>query len=254
MLKKDRKGGIRYLPWLFFFFVLGLAIGVAQGAFSAGDAKINGLRKAPKKVRIAVFDSGKGSIHESNVTALLKQALKSCAECEYRAYPIYNWNGELSVGRFLSALTRAKESADILHFSWNIERSASTSGIEELLQEIAKEGKIIVAAAGESTKQGRKLLKLKETVMGKAPGVFLIGELSPRGWLNLRSNYGDELFTALPAPPGLRGSSFSSIAFTAELAQALVKYKSDYLLQKIRINRQKSTAPWPRLDRLFEEI
>ncbi len=271
MLKKEHKGGFHYhLPWIFFvraltlWLVLGLggsgflaATESAQGAISGSGeelAKDNGLRKTPKKVQIAVFDSGKGSSHESKVTALLKRALKDCADCEYRAYPIYNWSGELSVGRFLSALTRAKEFADILHFSWNIERSPKTADIEEMLQKMAKQGKIIVAAAGESTKHGRKILKLSETVMGKVPGVFLIGELSPRGWLSLQSNYGDELFTALPAPPGMRGSSFSSVAFTGKLAQVLGKYKPDYLLQKIRINRQKSTTLWPRLDRLFEAI
>lgn len=254
MSRKERRVGVRYLPWVFFFFALGLAIGVAQGAIDATSTKDQGLRKEPKKIRIAVFDSGKGSNHESKVTSLLKQSLKDCEQCEFRSYPIYNWNGELSVGRFLSALQRAEESADILHFSWNIERSAKTKEIEERILELGQSGKIIVAAAGESTKNGRKLLKLNETVMGSAAGAFLIGELSPRGWLNLRSNYGDELFTALPAPAGLRGSSFSSIAFTSKLAKSLVRYRQNFLLQKLRINRQKSTAPWPRLDRLFEAI
>ncbi len=254
MQDKNRRAGIRYLPWVFFFFVLGLAIGVAQGAINKSSASDSGLREKPKTIRIAIFDSGEGSSHEKKVTALLRRGLSGCGQCEIRSYPIYNWNGELSVGRFLSALSRAKENADILHFSWNIERGRNTKDIEEAIKGLVQSGKIVVAAAGESTKNGRKILKLNETVMGSTPGVFIIGELSPRGWLNIRSNYGDELFTALPAPPGLKGSSFSSVSFTSLLAKSLSRYRGDFLLQHLRNNRQQSTAPWPRLDRLFEKI
>lgn len=206
----------------------------------------------PNKIRISVFDSGAGFDHEKKILKILKSHLASCRSCEVRSFPIYEKDGTLRVSGFLSALKKGAQGAQILHFSWNIPAIPKTEPIVQALNDLSRQGKIIVASAGENYENRHRILKLSGTVMGKVQGALIIGELDPRGYLSPRSFYGDEMLTALAPPEGNSGSSFSAVLFTAELAKALTTADTKTVVERVQTAKKKNTTLYPKLEDLFQ--
>ena len=206
----------------------------------------------PSFIKIGVFDSGVGSKHQSKVIGLLVDETIKCKRCKILTFPIYDLNGNLTEERFLAAIAEAKKKGvNVFHFSWNLKSSLSTKKLEQTLSSLIAGGGVIVAAAGESWTRGRRVMRLSETVMGKVPGIFLVGELSRDQVLTVRSNYGPEMTTALNSPVGYKGSSYSSISFTGRIARSLQVLDSTILLKKLKLNKHEAASEWPDLDRLF---
>ena len=222
-----------------------------DGALSySSDAVIN--KEAPP-IFVAIFDTGKGNSHEDRVIKLFQQELKNCSRCIIKNFPLYDAEGNLREKIVLNALKDAQKIKPALyHFSWNIEHSEKTKGIEKELQKIVDGGAVIVAAVGENPQNRHRMLKLSETVMGQVKGVLLIGELNEKGNLASRSNYGEELFTALKSPKGYLGSSFSSVRFSARFLEEIQNKSSTKVLVKIHEAKKKSFLLYPSLNELFD--
>ncbi|MBX9765982.1 MAG: hypothetical protein K2X47_01815, partial [Bdellovibrionales bacterium] len=155
----------------------------------------------------------------------------------------------------------SKPEGRILHFSWNDEKNVRYEAFAlELTKLVAKET-LVVAAAGENVDDPNRILKLEETVMGATIGKsdfgFLIGELNDKNHLSARSNYGPELFTALPPPEKKSGSSFSAPRFSARLACVLASGKNKESLQNfvkvLRVKKNSLNTLYPSLENLFPD-
>ena len=205
---------------------------------------------------VAVFDSGPSHPHEAAVMSVLQRNLRGCGRCKIKTYPLYDSAGNMPRAKFLGALQAAEtDGALLLHFSWN---QASNSEFKPVLAELDRlqaAGKVIVAAAGESVTQGRRIQKLDQTVMGQVDGALIIGELTRGGWLNPRSNYGEELFTALKTPHNRNGSSFAAAMFTARLAKAMTRSTDTAeVLRVLKQNKSGFNGKWAPLKALFRNL
>jgi hypothetical protein len=113
------------------------------------------------------------------------------------------------------------------------------------LRKLAK-NKILISAGGAPT--GRELSgPLSKTVMGQIPESFIIGELSKKNRLVLNSYYGEPMFTAIAAPEGLPGSSFSSVLFTSALVNAMDKDPRKDWKRNLRVRKLSSQEVYPDL-------
>lgn len=185
-----------------------------------------------RAVEIHVFDAPVAHSHAQEVLSVIHEGVKDCPTCQVIHHPIYTLEGELRSGLILeetnalfARLRKAKcrpETGIVLHFSLNLRSSEKTGPVEKRLREMAACGAYVVAAAGENPENRHRMLRLKDTIMGRAKGVLVIGE-KKEGKLAPRSNYGPELFTSLEPPKGKRGSSFSAAVFSAKLARALAE-------------------------------
>jgi hypothetical protein len=195
--------------------ILGLAILSASPAFSS------------QNIHIGVFDAPLETAHSKQVLNLFRAQLRGLSNVRISLYPIYDKEGNLFESEFLQQLKRAeKEKVDIYHFSWNMRSSSKTVDLEKALAKLLGKGKTIIGAAGENPENPNLILKLSETVMGKVSGVKIIGELDGKGNLAPRSNYGPEMTDKRKPPPGLQGSSFSSVMYTSDLVKKLISKAS----------------------------
>lgn len=168
------------------------------------------------KVKLVVIESHESHPHRKNVEELFKSKLDSAVEVTYLNF--YEANGELREETALKAVKLA-EGADVVHLSWNLPDDPRFSKLKSSLRKLAK-NKILISSAGAPS--GRELSgPLSKTVMGKIPESFIIGELGKRNRLVVNSYHGDPMFTALPAPEGQPGSSFSAVLFSAALVNAM---------------------------------
>lgn len=215
------------------------------------------VQSAPaQKVVLALLDTGSGSTHEAELLKVLNKELVNCSRCEVKTFPIYDKNGNLYLKTFLNALKAAQKSgAKIIHLSWNVRKEAlSDSAVAQMvvaLDEVAPKA-VVVAAAGDG--QNDKVVvqartSLSETVMGQVKHAFLIGELSEAG-RPLRSAWtGSELLTSIQPPAGTKGSSFSSLLFSAALLKAWSEHPEITAAQMrsmVRKNRELSPDAFPK--------
>ncbi|MDZ7840872.1 MAG: hypothetical protein U5R46_08650 [Gammaproteobacteria bacterium] len=104
-----------------------------------------------------------------------------------------------------------------------------------------------MAASGQGL--GIDDVALSETVMGNVHHALVIGALGENGGLSGNSVRG-KLLTALPAPIGTLGSSYSAALFTAKLAEVLCR-KKDFDLQVLSANKQNSLQKYPSFEELL---
>jgi len=216
---------------LIFKIILTMGLITSHGFFSEAKTENN------KKVIIAVLDDGQE--HEKELLSALKDLIKDCNSCEIRSYPIYKTNGDLTATQFISSLKKAEKEANILNFSWNIASDKNTKEIEQALEETAKR-KLIFAAAG--APEGANLrAPLSNTIIGKTPNIFIVGELNPRGTLHMHSYEGPEMYTALTPTKGKTGSSFSVLKLTAAVAKKISGGISPEQIRKDLVERKAQT-------------
>lgn len=203
-------------------------------------------------VDVCLFDAGEKHKHEVKLTKLFAEATKGCADCRLRSFPIYDDRGNQSPELVLSQLQKSKGQCSLLHFSWNREAMAQWDPvIKELSRQIAA-GTPVVGAAG--APEGPEVAApASRTVLGMVKDVILIGELDKKGKLIIDSYHGAEILTAIAPPKGERGSSFSSILFTARWAKVFEKKKPAEWLALFRANKAASPTSWPAMNELFSD-
>lgn len=171
--------------------------------------------------RICIMDSGAGSTHEASVRATLLSLLEQknipseTVTPRLTSLPIYEPDGRLMKRRFLEQIDKATQSCDLVHLSWNLPHTESTIEIERALDKLGREHAVLVGAGGGPPTGLRA--PLSGTVLGNVSTALIVGELGVDG-LTTPAYSGAELLTALHAPAGTRGSSFSSLVLTAEIA------------------------------------
>ncbi len=195
------------------------------------------------KTKLAVIESHEAHPHRKQIEELFKSKLDPAVDVRYINF--YEANGDLTEATALKALDDAK-SADVIHLSWNLPDEPAFSKIKKRLQQLAGK-KILIAAAGAPS--GRELsAPLSKTVMGQVPDAFVIGELTKKARPAINSYYGEPLFTALQAPEGHLGSSFSSVLFTVSLVNAVEKDPTKKNWKKhLRARKSSSLKAFPDL-------
>lgn len=201
-------------------------------------------------VDVCLFDAGEKHKHEIKLTRLFAEQTKGCADCRLKSFPIYDERGNQSPELVLSQLQKSKGQCSLLHFSWNREAMVQWDPvIKELARQIAA-GTPVVGAAG--APEGPEVAaQVSRTVLGMVKDIVLIGELDKKGKLIIDSYRGSEILTALAPPPGEKGSSFSSMLFTARWAKVFDGKKPAEWLTQFRANKEASATPWPSMDELF---
>lgn len=240
------------MPWLFNLTVLIHCL-APFGALAANS----------KTLEIALFDGGIKNLHHIEVRKVILQEVQThCpGKVTLKDFSLFTAKGSFdsnSVVKSLESLALVQKSR-ILHFSWNDAQSPIYASFEQVLRKAAANGTPIVAAVGENVDDPNRMLKLSQTVMGSSIGKsnfgFLIGELNERGQLSARSNYGEELFTALPPKKGKAGSSFSAPLFSARLACALALKKKNIttvdFINGLRVKKNSFNTLYPSLENLF---
>lgn len=170
--------------------------------------------------RLCVLDSGPGNSHEARVRETLLELLRqkgisrALVEPRLTSLPIYESDGRLPKRRFLEQIARAGESCDLVHLSWNLPHAEGTIEIEGALESLGREKAVLVAAAGGPPTGLQR--PLADSVLGRVASALIVGERGVDG-LIYPSYTGPEMLTALPAPAGTQGSSFSSLILTAEI-------------------------------------
>ena len=176
---------------------------------------------AQTPVKIALFDTPKGTEHGDRVYRYLKNKIKSCRTCSVQRYEFFDDKNKVDPTKFLNHLQKLSSKIQILHLSWNVPYETKYDLIIEELNKKILQGLIVVAASGDSQNPGEINLELKDTVLGKVKGIRLIGEINSKGRLNRNAYYGPEIFKSYPTIKEHPGSSFTSVHETAQLALEL---------------------------------
>lgn len=206
---------------------------------------------------ICVLDSGSGNSHQKEVLIALESLLSAEAwssqriQSAIKTYPIYEADGSLASANVLRQLNAAAETCDILHLSWNLQRSPRTLEIEERLSQISL-NKIVVIAAGATTTGG--IEPLRRTVAGQIKNAIIIAEAMEDGRLHPSSYSGGEIAIALPPPKGKAGSSFSSLRVSSALLNSWSQRKPLQWLEWSRSVNEfvRKNGRFPSLERLLE--
>jgi hypothetical protein len=229
--------------------------------FSSGSAFSSGSSE------IYLFDGGKNHPHHLEVKSILESEtrLHCPGQIQVKDFSLFDDRGKFDSNVVVNQLKKIEALPStvvtVLHFSWNDREIPEYSEFEKRLSVILGKGHFIVAAAGENVDNPHQILKLLDTVMGRAlSGVstgFIIGELTEGGHLAPRSHYGADLFTALAPSRKKSGSSFSAPLFTARLACAFsnqkqpVQERSQALAALLRKRKTLGSATYPTLSDLF---
>ena len=211
------------------------------------------------KVEVLLFDGGPAHPHHRRVKKILEdETSRRCnRQVLIRDFSLFDKKGNFDLPSVQKNLTSAKNErrVQILHLSWNDKLEPKFQRWVDQVREVLQAGMWVVAAAGENIDAPENILRLSETVMGKAIGKhdmgFLIGELTDKGHLAPRSHYGPELLTALRPPSGDSGSSFSAPLFTARLGCALASDRNQTHRPQLWKRKDSSLKNYPTLDDLF---
>ena len=217
-------------------------------------------KKNTAKAVIAVLDTGSGSPHEAELLKVLKKELASCHKCEVKTFPIYDQQGNLYLKTFLGALKAAqKNGARVIHLSWNVRADAlwesTVAKMVVALDEVGSKA-VVVAAAGdasESEDKSKPRESLSQTVMAQVKHAFIIGELSENGKPLRGAWKGAELLTSIQPPAGTKGSSFSSLLFSAALLKMWSEHpelSAEQVRLMVRKNRELSPDAFPKYEDL----
>ena len=212
------------------------------------------------KVEILLFDGGPAHSHHRRIKKIIKdETTKRCnRQVLIRDFSLFDKKGNFdfpSVQKDLKSVKSGRR-VQILHLSWNDKLEPKFQPLVDQVRELLKAGMWVVAAAGENADHREDILRLSDTVMGKALGKhdmgFLIGELTDRGHLAPRSHYGPELLTALRPPYGHSGSSFSAPLFTARMGCVLVNDRNQNHRPQLWKRKDSSLKTYPTLEDLFD--
>lgn len=177
--------------------------------------------KAQTPVVIALFDAPLQTDHGARVNKFLKSKLKDCTSCAVKHFNFFSSDGKVDLTQLQQRLQNLPADVKILHFSWNVPYEKKYDQVIEIISRIIKKGTLVVAASGESQDPAEINRPISETVMGKIPGVILVGELNAKGRLSNRAYYGSEIRISYPSISGYEGSSFTSLLETAKRARQL---------------------------------
>lgn len=200
-----------------------------------------------RTLKVAVLDTPAGHSHSQNVIAVIESNYSASCRLEVELFPVYE-RGNLTVPGFLAALQESREfNPDITNISWNTLYRSAYEPIVRELQKVSDTGFLVTASGQNLSPDG--IHALSSTVMGRVPRALVIGELSKRGRL-ARYNVHGELFTALPAPDGTLGSSFSAALFTGKLAER-VCWDNAFDWSMLMDNKRNAPGQYPSLEELL---
>lgn len=201
----------------------------------------------PHTLKVAVLDTPLGHPHSRNVIRVIESNYSASCRLEVELFPIYE-RGNLTVPRFLSALRKSREFSPVItNISWNTLYHEAYEPIVRELRKVSQTGFLVTAGGQDLSPHG--IHALSDTVMGKVPGALVIGALSEDGRLARRSVHG-ELLTALPAPDGTLGSSFSAALFTGKLAER-VCWNNAFDWSVLMDNKRNASEKYPTLEELL---
>lgn len=160
-----------------FFFILGLWSSSPQ-----------------PQTRIAYLDLSSQSLENFEV---LTEKLKPCNHC--KAIQLTPFEGKQVQRSKIPQLLNRLSDFDILYVGFNEPRKAEHRELIEVLSQISRSGKLIVAKAGFVSEE-LKSAPLKESFIVEVPDVIILGQRTNRDVLLDRSFFGPEMLTALKEP------------------------------------------------------
>lgn len=226
-----------------------LLISYSSYSFATGNKNGGDL---DKDLVVGVFTHEEKEKFDSEYRKLFLEFSGNCKKCSVQNITIYNEKGNVDLESISKSISQDLSKFDILFFDSNFRQSDALKTSQQIITDLAKSGKMIIATAGEPI-GNESSIPLKKSFFGQIPQVVIVGELTERERLLPLSYYGPEMFTAIRPPKDFLGKRKAPLYFVSRLSKEWTKRNSMEWMLYFYEKKSRNRKIWLDIDDIFSK-